>query len=122
MNVGDPAKNPQTSATHIGNAGSARSAGSPTSGEISPLAPLDIMLATGRGRGGVEAVYADASIWLTRKMLGVLYDVNVHTMNEHLKRLFADSELPAPARSLRKSPRPTPKTNLRNTASISSAY
>ena len=110
MNVGDPAKNQQTSATHMGNAGSARSAGSPTSGEISPLAPLDIMLATGRGRrGGVEAVYADASIWLTRKMLGMLYDVNVHTMNEHLKRIFADSELPAPARSLRKSPRPRRK-------------
>ncbi len=60
-------------------------------------------------------MYADASIWLTRKMLGMLYDINVYTMNEHLKRIFADSELPAP-------PRPTPKAILRNTASISSAY
>lgn len=37
------------------------------------------------GRGGVEAVYADESIWITQKMMGVLYDVNVRTVNEHLK-------------------------------------
>ena len=45
------------------------------------------------GQGGVEAIYADESIWLTQKMLGVLYDVNVRTVNEHLKKIFADSEL-----------------------------
>ena len=45
------------------------------------------------GQGGVEAVYAGESIWLTQKMMGVLYDVNVRTVNEHLKKIFADSEL-----------------------------
>jgi hypothetical protein len=45
------------------------------------------------GQGGVEAIYADESIWLTQKMMGVLYDVNVRTVNEHLKKVFADSEL-----------------------------
>ena len=45
------------------------------------------------GQGGVEAVYADESIWVTQKMMGVLYDVNVRTVNEHLKKIFADSEL-----------------------------
>ena len=45
------------------------------------------------GQGGVEAVYADESIWLTQKMMGLLYDVNVRTVNEHLKKIFADSEL-----------------------------
>ena len=45
------------------------------------------------GQGGMEAVYADESIWLTQKMMGVLYDVNVRTVNEHLKKIFADSEL-----------------------------
>jgi hypothetical protein len=45
------------------------------------------------GQGGVEAVYADESIWLTQKMMGVLHDVNVRTVNEHLKKIFADSEL-----------------------------
>lgn len=45
------------------------------------------------GSGGVEAVYADESIWLSQKMMGVLYDVNVRTINEHLKKIFSDSEL-----------------------------
>lgn len=45
------------------------------------------------GQGGVEAIYADESIWLTQKMMGVLYDVNVRTVNDHLKKIFADSEL-----------------------------
>lgn len=45
------------------------------------------------GKGGVEVVYADESIWLTQKMMGVLYDVETHTINYHLKKVFADSEL-----------------------------
>ena len=45
------------------------------------------------GKGGVEAIYADESIWLTQKMMGMLYDVNVRTVNEHLQKIFADSEL-----------------------------
>ena len=27
------------------------------------------------GTGGIDAVYADENIWLTQKMMGVLYDV-----------------------------------------------
>lgn len=45
------------------------------------------------GQGGVEAVYADESIWLTQKMMGVLYDVETQTINYHLKKVFSDSEL-----------------------------
>jgi hypothetical protein len=45
------------------------------------------------GKGGVEAVYADENIWLTQKMMGVLYDVETHTINYHLKKGFSDSEL-----------------------------
>jgi hypothetical protein len=45
------------------------------------------------GEGGVEAVYADEDIWLTQKMMGVLYDVETHTVNYHLKKVFSDSEL-----------------------------
>ena len=45
------------------------------------------------GKGGVEAVYADENIWLTQKMMGILYDVATHTINYHLKKVFADSEL-----------------------------
>ena len=45
------------------------------------------------GQGGVEALYADESIWLTQKMMGVLYDVETQTINYHLKKVFSDSEL-----------------------------
>ena len=45
------------------------------------------------GSGGVEAVYADESIWLTQKMMATLYDVDVRTINYHLKKIFSDSEL-----------------------------
>lgn len=45
------------------------------------------------GQGGVEAVYADENVWLTQKMLGQLYDVNVRTVSEHLQKIFSDSEL-----------------------------
>ncbi|TAJ77962.1 MAG: cell filamentation protein Fic [Gallionellaceae bacterium] len=45
------------------------------------------------GQGGVEAVYADENVWLTQKMMGQLYDVETHTINYHLKKIFADSEL-----------------------------
>ena len=47
------------------------------------------------GQGGVEAMYADENVWLTQKMLGRLYDVDVRTINYHLKKVFADSELEA---------------------------
>lgn len=46
-----------------------------------------------QGRGGVEVVYADEDIWLTQRMMGALYDVKTHTINYHLKKVFADNEL-----------------------------
>lgn len=45
------------------------------------------------GQGGVEAVYADENIWLSQKMMAQLYDVDVRTVNYHLKKVFSDSEL-----------------------------
>jgi hypothetical protein len=45
------------------------------------------------GKGGVEAVYADENIWLSQKMMATLYDVETHTVNYHLKKVFSDSEL-----------------------------
>lgn len=47
------------------------------------------------GKGGVEAVYAEENIWLTQKMMGLLYDVETRTINYHLKQVFSDSELQA---------------------------
>lgn len=45
------------------------------------------------GQGGVDAVYADEDVWLSQKMMGELYGVNVRTVSEHLKNIFADNEL-----------------------------
>ena len=45
------------------------------------------------GQGGVEAVYADENVWLSQKMMGLLYDVETNTVNYHLKKIFADNEL-----------------------------
>jgi hypothetical protein len=42
---------------------------------------------------GVQALYADANVWLTQKMLAALYDVDVRTVNYHLKKVFVDKEL-----------------------------
>ena len=45
------------------------------------------------GDGGVEAIYEDSTIWLSQKMMGILYNVEKHTINYHLKKIFLDSEL-----------------------------
>ena len=42
---------------------------------------------------GVQAVYADENVWLTQKMMAALYDIDVRTINYHLKKIFLDSEL-----------------------------
>lgn len=47
------------------------------------------------GEGGIEVVYADEDVWLSQKMMGILYDVNVRTVNEHLKHILTDNELQA---------------------------
>ena len=35
------------------------------------------------GNGGVEAVYAVKNVWLTQKMMGLLYDIETNTINCH---------------------------------------
>ena len=45
------------------------------------------------GKGSVEAVYAGENVWLTQKMMGLLYDVDVRTISYHLKNVFSDHEL-----------------------------
>lgn len=45
------------------------------------------------GETGVDVVYADENIWLSQKMMGELYNVETHTINYHLKKIFSDHEL-----------------------------
>ena len=37
--------------------------------------------------------YEDENIWLTQRMMATLYDVVLPTINEHIKKIYADSEL-----------------------------
>lgn len=48
---------------------------------------------TATGDGGVEAIYADESVWLTQKMMGILYNVGTNTINYHLHKLYEDGEI-----------------------------
>lgn len=45
------------------------------------------------GEGGVNAIYADENIWLSQKMMAALYDIDIATVNYHLKKIFSDCEL-----------------------------
>jgi len=48
---------------------------------------------SGDSSQNIEIRYEDENIWLTQKMLSVLYDVEVATINEHLKKIYNDLEL-----------------------------
>lgn len=48
---------------------------------------------TATGQSDVNAIYADENVWLTQKMMGILYDVKVNTINYHLQKAFKSGEL-----------------------------
>lgn len=54
---------------------------------------LTFVAATGEQASSYEMRYEDENIWLTQKMMAALYDVDVRTINEHIKNIFNDGEL-----------------------------
>ena len=54
---------------------------------------LTFVAATGENTENIDMRYEDENIWLTQKMLATLYDVSVPAINQHIKKIFADSEL-----------------------------
>ena len=62
---------------------------------------LTFVAATGENQDNIEMRYEDENIWLTQKMLATLYDVEVPTINYHIKKIFRDSEL-QPEATIRK--------------------
>ena len=54
---------------------------------------LTFVAATGDSTESMEMRYEDENIWLTQKMMATLYDVDVRTINEHIKKIYSDSEL-----------------------------
>ena len=54
---------------------------------------LTYVATVGDQQDSIEMRYEDENIWLTQKMMATLYNVDVRTINEHIKKIYSDSEL-----------------------------
>ena len=54
---------------------------------------LTYVASVGDQQDSIEMRYEYENIWLTQKMMATLYDVGLPTVNEHIKKIYADSEL-----------------------------
>ncbi|WP_127058635.1 virulence RhuM family protein [Veillonella ratti] len=54
---------------------------------------LTYVATIGDAQDSIEMRYEDENIWLTQKMIATLYNVDVRTINEHIKNIYLDSEL-----------------------------
>ena len=54
---------------------------------------LTYIAATGDDPQSFEIRYENENIWLTQKMMSVLYDVDIRTISEHLRNIYSDDEL-----------------------------
>jgi hypothetical protein len=54
---------------------------------------LTYVAAIGGEETSFEMRYEDENVWLTQKMMSTLYDVSVQNIGQHIKKVFADSEL-----------------------------
>ena len=54
---------------------------------------LTYVASVGDQQDSIDMRYEDENIWLTQKRMATLYDVGLPTVNEHIKKIYADSEL-----------------------------
>ena len=68
----------------------------------SPKKPKDLLRAsvaeyltfvTATGESNIQSLYAEENVWLSQKMMGLLYGVESHTITYHLQKIFTDNEL-----------------------------
>jgi hypothetical protein len=45
------------------------------------------------GEKSIEARYEDETIWLSQKLMSTLFDVEVNTINYHLKEIYKSGEI-----------------------------
>ena len=62
---------------------------------------LTYVASVGDQQDSIEMRYEDENIWLTQKMMATLYDVSVAAVNQHIKKVYDDSEL-EPASTIKK--------------------
>ena len=54
----------------------------------------EFLIFTGQsGENSIEVRIAEESVWLTQKLMGVLFEVSVPTISEHLNNLFSQNEI-----------------------------
>ena len=54
---------------------------------------LTYVASVGEQEESIEMRYEDENIWLTQKMMAILYGVDVRTISDHIKKVYSDSEL-----------------------------
>lgn len=54
---------------------------------------LTFVAATGENPSRMELRYEDENVWLTQRMMAELYGIEINTINEHIKKIYADNEL-----------------------------
>lgn len=54
---------------------------------------LTYVASIGEQEDSIEMRYEEENIWLTQKMMATLYDVSVAAINQHIKKVYDDSEL-----------------------------
>lgn len=54
---------------------------------------LTYVATIGDKQDSIEMRYEDENIWLTQKMMATLYDVSTAAINQHIKKVYEDSEL-----------------------------
>lgn len=64
-----------------------------TADEQAPLHHEIILYATPDGAVRVEVLFESESFWLMQKKMAALFGVNLRTVNEHLKNIYATGEL-----------------------------
>jgi len=62
----------------------------------------EFLVFTGQaGEQSIESRYEDETIWLSQKLMATLFNVDVRTINEHLKNIYEQGEI-APEATIRK--------------------
>lgn len=54
---------------------------------------LTYIASVGEEESSMEIRYEHENIWLTQKMMAILYDVTTSTINEHIMKVYSDGEL-----------------------------
>ncbi|MHB8854480.1 MAG: cell filamentation protein Fic, partial [Ignavibacteriaceae bacterium] len=60
--------------------------------KVNPVTDV-ILYTTETGNVIVEVLFSDETFWLSQKRMAELFGVEVHTINYHLKEIYASGEL-----------------------------